>query len=109
MVLRLKSGLETAARRIRGRANWNELVGIAETMRGEGWEKWKERHGDWGRDALMYVATRHGRIRLSEVVKQTGMKYQAAAQAVKRFGKSLAEDQERERFVSKLKSQMSNI
>jgi hypothetical protein len=52
---------------------------------------------------------RHGKMRLAEVVSHTGMKYQTAAQAVKRFSVAMAEDRERKRFVSKLKNQMSNI
>jgi hypothetical protein len=37
------------------------------------------------------------------------MKYQAAAQGVKRFGEQMAEDAERKRFVSKLKHEISTI
>lgn len=57
----------------------------------------------------MYVAVRHGGVRLAEVVGQVGMKYQAAAQAVKRFGKALGKDAERKRFVSRLRRQLSII
>ncbi len=37
------------------------------------------------------------------------MKYQAAAQAVKRFARTLADDPERKRFVAKLRSKLSMI
>jgi len=52
----------------------------------------------------MYVAVRHGGLRLAEVVRQVGMKYQAAAQGVKRFGQGLSADPDRKRFVLKLES-----
>jgi len=58
---------------------------------------------------VIYVAVRHGGLRLAEVVRPVGMKYQAAAQAVKRFGQALVHDAERTRFVSKLKRLMSTI
>ena len=41
----------------------------------------------------MHVAVRHGGIRLTEVVRAVkGIRYQAAAQAVKRFATSLEKD-----------------
>jgi hypothetical protein len=55
----------------------------------------------------MYVAVRHGGLRLAEVVREAGVNYQAGAQGVKRFGEALADDPERERFVSKLKRELS--
>ena len=100
---------QTPARRMRRRAQWEDLVRAAEKVRAEKWEKWAERHGDWGRDAVMYVAVHHGGQRLAEVVRQVGMKYQAAAQGVKRFAGMLADDPDRKRFVSKLIHELSTI
>jgi putative transposase len=100
---------QTPARRMRRRAGWEEVARAAEKIKGEKWDRWAERHGDWGRDGAMYFAVRHGGLRLAEVVRQAGMKYQAAAQAVKRFGQEMAEDAERKRFVSKLKDEVSTI
>jgi REP element-mobilizing transposase RayT len=100
---------QSAARRLRRRAQWEEVVRVAEKIRGEGWDKWAERHGDWGRDGAMYVGVRHGGLGLSEVARRVGMKYQAAAQGLKRFGQALNKDPERSRFVSKLKHQLSTI
>jgi hypothetical protein len=41
--------------------------------------------------------------------RMKGLKYQAAAQAVKRFGGALAEDAERRRSVTNLRRQLSII
>jgi hypothetical protein len=100
---------QTAARRMRQRVSWSELVRAAEKIKGERWERWAERHGDWSRDALMYLGTRQGGLRLAEVAPAAGLKYQAAAQAVKRFGEALADDPQRQRFLAHLKRQMSTI
>lgn len=94
---------QTAVRRMRRRLGWQELVRSAEKIRGEPWDRWAERHGDWGRDGVMYVAVRYGGMRLAEVVGQVGLKYQAAAQAVKRFGQAMGDDPKRKRFVSELR------
>ncbi|MCL4176998.1 MAG: transposase [Verrucomicrobia bacterium] len=106
---RLNQEEQTPARRLRRRVGWEELVGAAEKIRGEPWERWAERHGDWGRDGVMYVAVRYGGMRLAEVVPPVGLKYQAAAQAVKRFAQMLADDPERQRFVAKLRSGVPTV
>ena len=100
---------QTAARRMRQRVRWSELVRAAEKIKAERWDRWVERHGDWSRDALMYLGTRQGGLRLAEMAPEAGVKYQAAAQAVKRFGQALADDPERQRFLADLKRQMSTV
>jgi hypothetical protein len=100
---------QTPARRMRRRAGWEALVGAAEKIRGERWDRWADRYGDWARDGVMYVAVRHGGMRLAEVVRPVGLKYQAAAQAVKRFAQALADDPERQRFVAKLRRALSTV
>ena len=54
----------------------------------------------------MYVAVHHGGLRLTEVVR---VKYQAAAQAVKRYGQALVNDPARKHFVAKLRHALSII
>jgi hypothetical protein len=51
-----------------------------------------------------------GRVEWAEVVRQMeGLRYQTAAQAVKRFGAALAKDAERQRFIAALKRRLSTI
>ena len=100
---------QTPVRRMREGRRWSQLVRAAEKIKGENWQAWAERHGDWSRDATMYVATRHGGLRLAEVVREVGVKYQAAAQAVKRFGQALPDHPERKRFVVALRGNMSTV
>lgn len=56
-----------------------------------------------------FFPVRHGGLRLAEVVRAVAIKYQAAAQGVKRFAETLADDPERKRFVSKLRRELSSI
>lgn len=101
---------QTQARRLRPRVRWAEVVRAAEEVRGSRWSTWADVRGDWGRDAAMYVAVRHGGLRLAEVVKDVGgLKYQAAAQAVKRFGAALEADPERQRFVAALRRRLAIV
>lgn len=53
-----------------GRKEWPEIVGWAEKILGRSWASMMSGRRDWGPDAVMYVAVRHGRHRLAEVVRQ---------------------------------------
>jgi hypothetical protein len=86
------------------RMAWEEIVKEAEELRGMRWEEMMERWGDWGRDGTIYVAVRHGRHRLSDVVRAvSGMKYGAGAQAVRRFDLEMKTDRAKAQFVEKMK------
>jgi REP element-mobilizing transposase RayT len=97
---------QTSVRRLRPRISWAELVKMAEKIKGEPWAQWAERHGDWGRDALIYFGIRHGGLRLAEVISETGMKYEAAAQAAKRFERTAVKDPKRKMFLEQLKRRL---
>jgi hypothetical protein len=86
------------------------VVRATEAVSGRRWAELVERRGDWGRDGAMYYAVRHGGQRLAEVVAQMDeLKYQAAAQAVKRFGAALARDGARRRWLAELRQTLSTI
>ena len=92
-----------------GRKDWARIVKEAEGLRGRSWKEMQEQWGDWGRDGTMYVAVRHGRHRLSEVVKAIGgMSYNAGAQAVRRFARGLSQDAKRVRFVETMRRRLQS-
>jgi hypothetical protein len=63
-----------------------------------------------GSDGAIYVAVRPGGLRLVEVGREIErLRYQPAAQVIKRFGEAMLQDPDRQRFVSKLKRQMSTL
>ncbi|MCZ7635565.1 MAG: hypothetical protein M5U12_05635 [Verrucomicrobia bacterium] len=110
----LKSGTadpttQTAVRQIArtGRISWPEIVATAEAVRGMRWTEMAQAWGDWGRDGTIYVAVRHGRQRLADVVRAVGeLKYGAAAQAVRRFAAALPQDPAKVRFVTEMKQRL---
>jgi REP element-mobilizing transposase RayT len=86
------------------RAEWAEIVAAAERITGRPWSETVELHADWVRDGVLYTVVRHLGWRLAEVYQRVpGLKYAAAAQAVKRFGRKVPGDRERERFVERLR------
>ncbi len=67
-------------------------------------------HGDWGRDGLLYAATPYGGYRLAELLKEVpGLRYQAAAQGVRRFRLGLGNDPAKGRLLASLRSRLSII
>ena len=86
------------------RPEWKAIVAAAEGIGGQPWSEVVDTHGDWIRDAVLYTTVRHLGYRLTEVYREIpGLKYSAAAQAVKRFGRMQLEDEARERFVRRLR------
>ena len=86
------------------RPEWGSIVRAAETISGRPWSEAVDLHGLWVRDAVLYTAVRHLGYRLAEVQRvMAGLKYAAAAQAVKRFGLLLPEDPGRQAFVRRLR------
>jgi hypothetical protein len=60
---------------------WEKLAGWAEKETGVTWPEALDRHGDWTRDAVVYVAVRHGGWRLCEVVGRiTGLNLKTAVE-----------------------------
>ncbi len=89
------------------RIAWTEIVAAAEELRGRRWADMVEDWGDWGRDATIYVAVRHGRQRLADVVRAAGgVQYGAAAQALRRFAVGMTRDPARVEFVEVMKRRL---
>lgn len=86
------------------RLEWKVIVESAERISGQPWLEMLEAHGNWMRDAVLYVAVKHEGYRLAEVYRQIPhLTYPAAAQAVKRFERALVGDKDKERFVRRLR------
>ena len=65
-------------------------------------------YGDWGRDAALSLGRRRGRQTLAQLGKLAGgVDYAAVAQAVSRFGKRLAQENELRRTITKLNDELS--
>ena len=97
---------QTETRRLQRnrRVVFGAIVGPAEAVSGRTWAEMLASHGDWRRDATMHVAVRHGGWRLAEVLREIpGLKYQAAAQGVRRFRLQAEADPAKRQCAEKLK------
>ena len=82
-------------------------MSAVEEAKGEGWEQFCLRHGDWGRDAALWLGRRVGGLSLGELAG--GMDYAAVGQAVARFGKRVGREAQLRQRITRIQQQMSNV
>ena len=63
---------QPALRRLVGRPGWEEAVAVVETIKGQKWEQFLNRRGDWGRDMALYLGRRCGKLKLKELGERVG-------------------------------------
>ncbi len=85
-------------------------MSAVEEAKGEGWEQFCLRHGDWGRDAALWLGRSVGRLSLRELGEFAGgMDYAAVGQAVARFGKRVGREAQLRQRITRIQQQMSNV
>jgi REP element-mobilizing transposase RayT len=67
-----RSGDEVGARAWTRRMGFEEVVAVVEAVKGEKWEAFQDRHGDWGRDLARAVAWRGCALTLAELGRRAG-------------------------------------
>ena len=87
----------------RRRANWEQIIAVVEKVKGERWKEFHLRHGDWGRDAALWLGRRMGGLTLRQLGEL------AVGQATVRFGKRLERDVQLRKLAHRLETQMSNV
>ena len=71
--------------------DWRRLLPFPEVMaavasvRGESWENFVNRHGDWGRDLALHIGRVRCGLTLKELGRYVGMNIRAVSQAAKRM------------------------
>jgi hypothetical protein len=94
-------------RKLAGTLSWQQIVRALERVKGESWAHFSERHGDWGRDAALWLGRKRGRYRLAELGKLCGgVDYAAVGQAVSRFGRRLGQQRELQRQLAETEKQL---
>jgi hypothetical protein len=108
--LRIKESEQRQARELAPAVSWAEIVTALEQARGEKWEDFSVRHGDWGRDAALWFGRRRGRLSLAKLGELAGgMDYSAVSVAVRRFSQRIAKDTKLRRKLEEMERQMSKV
>ena len=92
-VLAAGGNRETERRgRLRARVGFEHVVRAVEGARGEPRADWMERHGDWGKWMVLWVARAYSGLTLGELGDAMGGKdYAAVGMGLKRFERRLRE------------------
>ena len=90
-------------------ASWPEIVAALERAKGAPWQDFVNRHGDWGRDAALWLGRRAGRLKLAELGELAGgLDYAVVSKAMARFGQRLSLDASLRKKMTALQEQLSN-
>ena len=101
---------QPAVRKLEQLLGWSDIVRALEQAKGESWAEFSQRHGDWGRDAALWLGRGRGRYSLGELGQLAGgMDYAAVGQAVSRFGRRLEQARDLRRSLSAIEAKMSNV
>jgi putative transposase len=108
--LRGNSREQAQVKQLSRAATWEETLQAVERAKGEPWKDFCQRHGDWGRDATLWLARRFGRLKLAELGERAGgMDYAAVGQALARFGRRLNREHRLRKTLARIQSQLSNV
>jgi REP element-mobilizing transposase RayT len=101
---------QPSAKQLRRLVTWDEIVSAVEAEKGEAWETFRDRYGDWGRDVALWLGRTVGRQRLAELARQAGgIHYAAVGGAVSRVRRRLQKDVRFAKLMDQLRGRLSNI
>ncbi|MBC7772117.1 MAG: transposase [Pyrinomonadaceae bacterium] len=113
---KLRQGLKidqrehAGSQQMKSKVSWAQIVRAVSQVKGETWELFRDRHGDWGRDAALWLGRRAGRLRLTELAELAGgLDYTTVGAAVSRFHRRWPQDAQLTKMMQKIQTQLSII
>jgi hypothetical protein len=77
---------QSRRRQLRVRPKMEEIIAAVEKVKAERWERFRDRHGDWGRDLALYLGKKGFGFKLKELGEAAGgMDYMSVSVAVRRL------------------------
>lgn len=97
-------------KQLMGRKRFEDVVGVVEREKGEVWERFKNRHGDFGRDLVLMLARRHSGMKLKELgMRVGGLDYGAVSEAVRRLERQIKVDRKLSALSARLTDELLKI
>ena len=88
----------------------DRIVKVVEEVKGERWEAFNRRYGDWGRALVLYLARKCSGLTLREIGDwDDGTDYKTVSHAVTRFENRLKEDKALSRMANQCLSQLAIV
>ena len=81
---------------------FTDVISAVEKLKGEAWDDFVDRHGDWARDLALYAGRERCGLSLTELGEFVNCRNQAVAQSNMRIRKRLKQDQELKQNYEKL-------
>jgi hypothetical protein len=101
---------QPARKQVLKRVTVAQIVSVVEKKRGEAWTEFADRHGDWGRELVLYLARQRTGLTLGEIGVALGIKeYKTVGKAVQRFTAALSGDKGKRRLVKACLHEMSLV
>jgi putative transposase len=100
---------QPALKQLRERPDWQRAVRVVEELKGEKWERFRDRYGDWGRDVVLYLARHCCGMKLRQLTEVAGgLDYGSVSNTVQRLARQAARDKKLGRFLEQAKATLMN-
>ena len=106
MAQALGQGRDKRRGRLAGRPTVAEIIAAVEKVKGEKWEAFRDRHGDWGRDLVFYIGRKDWAIKLRDLGEASGADEMTVSMAARRFARKAERKGERSLAVKQCRDQL---
>lgn len=101
---------QPSLRQLKRRPEFAAVVGVVERIKREGWNQFSNRHGDWGRDLVLFLARHYCGMTLKQLGERAGvMDSWTVSKAILRFQERLKEDPQLTKFLAQAQSELSKV
>jgi len=91
------------------RPGFEEVIGVVEQLKGERWDSFVNRYGDWGRDVALYLGQKHCGLKLKELgAAAGGIDYATVSAAIKQLELRSGRDRELADLIQKAQQELLN-
>jgi len=89
---------------------FEEVAGVVAEAKGERWEQFCNRHGDWGRDMALLLGRRYSGMSLKELgSKAGGLDYGAVSEAIRRMERRIKSDRKLNELYGRCRHEILKI
>ncbi len=100
---------QAGLKQLRPRPRWEGAVRVVEELKGESWEAFRDRRGDWGRDLALWLGRVICGMKLRELAEAVGLgHYGSVATALKYLEQQSLRDRKLVQLMSRAKQRLTN-
>jgi REP element-mobilizing transposase RayT len=97
-------------RELQGAPRFERVKAVVEQLKGDRWENFRDRRGDWGRDLALYMGRKRCGLKLAELgAAAGGIGYNSAGMAVRRFAAGLRQNRDLRQWLEKAEAALCNV